>query len=245
MDFLRLGVITGLNRIPKGHAYAWHSCRVGCDCAMRADCKGRIKQGVDGGEDQLVLRCGNQQVGHKFEITRALLDADNARQTGHDSHQELRAEIIPRNDIVDDDRNIGFLGQPLEMRVGRILVGLEDIVNRGDLQRGHFEFSNGLGFLRSVAGAVGDDACDDRNAAIDLLGGDFDRAGQFLRGERVAFAGAATEADAVHLLAQHEADILAQSGLVHGFIVLEGRDERRNDTSECLGHFSFLRCYWA
>ena len=70
---------------------------------MRTEREGGIHQRIDRAHDARAVRRSHHQIREQLQVPRTLLDADDTGHFLHDLHQELRREICPGHDVVDDN----------------------------------------------------------------------------------------------------------------------------------------------
>ena len=138
-----------------------------------------------------------QQVRQQLEIARALLDADKPVDLAHHAVEQGGRAIGPGHDIVDHHRLGRLLGQGGEVGEHHFVTGAEEIMHRRHLQSGDIEVGQRMRFFDCLARAVDDDAGDDRRAPGGNFAGNADDLAQFVRRQRVTFARAAANGDAM------------------------------------------------
>ena len=121
--------------------------------AVRAEGERRVEQGVDRAQDQAASGRLAQQVGQQLHVGGALLDLDHARDVAQDAAQHLGRQIAPRHHVVADHRKTGLVGGCAIELQHRIVIRTEQVVHRGDLQRGHARLGEGGAALHHLAGA--------------------------------------------------------------------------------------------
>ncbi len=134
MNFLRALMITTLHCIPQCNTNTWYCCRISGNCPVATKSKRRIKQGINSCINLTAFRNAKHEIGHQLQIPCTLLDALNARQFFHETNEQCRAEIVPWNDVIDNDRHIRRLGECFEVCKCCFFIWLENVMDRCHLK---------------------------------------------------------------------------------------------------------------
>ena len=225
-------VVASRDGVEELDAHARQRRRQRADGAVPTQGECRVQQRIDAAQNHVLGLRIQQQVGQRLEVARALLDADHARNAVHDGQHVPGRQVVPGNDVVDEDRRPGLLPDRAEVGDRRFQLRLEEVVDRRDLQCRDVESLEQLESFDGLLGRIDDQADDERHAAGDGVMGDLHRCGELVAGQGVPFAGGTARHDGAHAVGDHQVDLRPEPAGNEISFLVERHGDRRQDTGE-------------
>ena len=178
-----------------------------------------------------------QQLDEVGEVAGGVLHADDLVNLG-DFDNGVSGQVLAGEggDVVDHQVGVGVLTDFLEVADRLLLRGVAGIEHRRDDGGGAAHLLQTLHVLNDALGAGIHAAGEHRHTAGAFVQRNLNGPVPLGLRQGHAFAVGAADKDAVDAVVDAVVDQLAQAGLVDLFILVNGGDDRRNNTDDFLAH---------
>lgn len=177
-----------------------------------------------------------QQVRHRLEIAGTLLHADDAGNLVHDLQHRVDTEIVPRNHVVDEDRNSGLLIDGAKMSHCRVEGGLEQIMRGRHLKRVDLQAVQHPHALHRLMRGVDDQSRNETRTPVQRVMRRPHRGPELRIGQRVPLAGRPARDNAADTRIHHEVDLRRERLGHERPLVVERHGQWRHDTRQLVPH---------